>query len=74
MFGTAQTALASFGKMGDETKISDAEFKTRQNIQKSVAQRVQTLNSQFRNSQKVKTIKIPLNKLNSFAYRVSGVF
>ena len=51
-FRHAEGLLKRFGKQGDETNISDSEFKVRKNMQSSLAKRLQSLSAKFRAMQK----------------------
>jgi hypothetical protein len=53
IFHHAENLLKQIGKLGDEAKISQAERAVRQNMQRSVAKKLQGLSSTFRQSQKV---------------------
>jgi len=51
-FRQSEGMLKQFAKQGDETRLSDAEYKVRKNLQSGVAKRLQTLSGKFRAMQK----------------------
>lgn len=51
-FRQAEAMLKQFAKQGDETKLSDSEYKVRKNVQSGLAKRLQTLSGRFRAAQK----------------------
>lgn len=53
LFHQAERDLKGFIAQSDSYKISDSERKVRENIQKSMAKRLQTFSSDFRATQKV---------------------
>ena len=53
LFRHAESILKEFNKQGDEGKISASERTVRNNMQRSLAKKLQGLSSSFRSSQKV---------------------
>lgn len=59
LFRHAENLLKQFGKQGDEAKISQEERVVRNNMQRSIAKKLQGLSMSFRTSQKVAVYLIP---------------
>ena len=57
IFHHAEGLLKRFGKQGDEMKISASEQTVRNNMQHSLAKKLQGLSMTFRTSQKVSKVK-----------------
>ena len=53
IFRHAEGILKQFSKQGDESKISNSERTVRNNMQRSLARKLQGLSGAFRTSQKV---------------------
>jgi len=65
LFRHAEKGLKKFGTQGDEAKISDGEIKVRQNVTRSLAKRMQSLNTTFRNTQKTYMNRVSAQKNGS---------
>ncbi len=75
IFHHAENLLKQIGKLGDEAKISQAERAVRQNMQRSVAKKLQGLSSTFRQSQKVcMSVTLSIRALIYWLYLLLNIY
>lgn len=68
IFRHAELCLKQFSHQGDETKISSQEFTVRNNMQRSMAKKLQGLSMQFRTSQKEYLTRLQNQKSGTTAF------